>query len=134
VRPPERVARILELSQNDLALCVTRIRLANSHPIGLQTSYLVLPEGETITREELESAGSLYTVLKVKFNLIPTEANETVEATLASTEEANLLETAPGGPLLLTSRTMWSQGRRPIEYVKILYRGDRYQYTARLMV
>lgn len=134
VRPPERVARNLEVEPDAFVECIVRIRLANNRPIGLQTSYLSLPEGESITREELEASGSLYTILKTRFNLSPTEAEETVEATLASAEEAALLETAMGSPLLLTSRVMWAQNRRPIEYVKILYRGDRYRYVARLTV
>jgi GntR family transcriptional regulator len=134
VRPPERIAKILELPPKSLTLCLVRIRLSNNRPLGLQTSFVVLPEGENITSDELVSSGSLYTILKTKFNIIPTEAEETVEATLASIEEAKLLETAPGSPLLLTSRTMWSQNRHPIEHVKILYRGDRYRYIARLTV
>ena len=132
IRPPERIARILELSESSQSLCIVRIRLSNGNPIGLQTSYVVLPDGESIAREELEEAGSLYEILKRKFNIFPTEAEETVEATLASVEEAYLLGTTQGSPLLLTSRTTWSQNRHPIEYVKILYRGDRYRYVARL--
>jgi GntR family transcriptional regulator len=131
-RPPERIARILELPAQAEALCVVRIRYSNEHPMGLQTCYVVLPDGGTITRVELEKTGSLYEILKTKFNIFPTEAEETVEATMASTEEAILLDTSPGSPLLLTSRTTWSQNRHPIEYVKILYRGDRYRYSARL--
>ena len=132
VRPTERIARILELADGEEALCITRIRLSNDHPMGLQTSYVVLPEGGSITTVELEEAGSLYELLRAKFNLFPSEAEETVEATLASTEEAELLSTSPGSPLLLSSRITWSQNRHPIEYVKILYRGDRYRYVARL--
>jgi GntR family transcriptional regulator len=128
----ERVAKNLELQEGAEALTIVRIRLANGNPIGLQTSHLALSQDETITCEELERAGSLYELLQTKFNLIPSEAEESVEATLASSEEAVMLETAEGSPLLLTSRIMWSQNRRPIEYVKILYRGDRYRYVARL--
>jgi GntR family transcriptional regulator len=128
----ERVAKNLELPEGSQALTIVRIRLANGRPIGLQTSHLALAEDETIACDELEKAGSLYELLQVKFNLIPAEAEESVEATLASSEEARMLETAEGSPLLLTSRILWSQNRRPIEYVKILYRGDRYRYVARL--
>ena len=118
-KPTERIAKNLELPQGAEPLTIVRIRLANGKPIGLQTSHLALAEDETIACEELESAGSLYGLLQTKFNLIPTEAEETVEATLASSDEAVMLETAEGSPLLLTSRILWSQNRRPIEYVKI---------------
>lgn len=131
-KTPERIAKNLELPESAEALTIVRIRLANGKPIGLQTSHLALSEDETITCDELVSAGSLYVLLQTKFNLIPTEAEETLEATLASSEEAAMLETPEGSPLLLTSRILWSQNRRPIEYAKILYRGDRYRYVARL--
>lgn len=131
-RPPERIAKSLELPDGAEVLTIVRIRFGNGKPIGLQTSHLALPEGETITCDELVNAGSLYALLQTKFNLIPSEAEETLEATLASSEEAALLETPEGSPLLLTSRILWSQNRRPIEFVKILYRGDRYRYVARL--
>jgi GntR family transcriptional regulator len=133
VKPPVKVLQALELPLETESLFRTeRIRLADGKSIGLQTSYLSLPNGEDISREELEHIGSLYTILLEKFNLIPTEAEETIESTLASPEEAALLETAEGSPLLLSARTLWDQNRRPLEYVKILYRGDRYRYVARL--
>jgi GntR family transcriptional regulator len=134
VIPSERVARILEVNPGDPVLRLRRIRLANNKPMALEDSHVVLPPGELITQEELEKTGSLYMILKARFNLIPTEAEETVEATLASTEEAAMLETDAGSPLLLTSRILWSQNRRPVEFVKILYRGDRYRYVAHLVV
>jgi GntR family transcriptional regulator len=100
--------------------------------MGVQTSYYLLPEGQTITREELEAYGSIYTMLQEKFHLIPTEADETLEVALATPREAALLQIEPGSPLLLSERTTWSQYRRVIEFVKILYRGDRYRYLAKL--
>ena len=100
--------------------------------MGLQTSYYILPEDQTITREELEEYGSTYKMLQEKFHLIPTEADETLEVALATPPEADLLQIEPGSPLLLSERTTYSQYRRVIEFVKILYRGDRYRYFAKL--
>jgi GntR family transcriptional regulator len=100
--------------------------------MGLQTSYTRLPEGGTVSREELEAQGSIYKLLQEKFHIIPTEADETLEVTLATPEEAALLQIRTGSPLLLSERTTYSQNRRPFEFVKILYRGDRYRYFAKL--
>jgi len=85
-----------------------------------------------ITREEVEKRGSIYDILQEKFSIYPAEADETLEVTLASAEEAALLEIPEGSPLLLNERTLWSQNRKAVEFVKILYRGDRYKYTVRL--
>lgn len=133
VRPPEKVRQRLELPEDcGEVLYIERLRLGDGVPMGLQTSYYVLPEGGTITREELEACGSVYRILQEKFHLIPTEADETLEVTLATPQEAALLQIPAGSPLLLSERTTYSQDRRVIEFVKILYRGDRYRYYARL--
>jgi GntR family transcriptional regulator len=68
--------------------------------MGVQTSFYLLPEGQTISREELEQYGSIYTMLQEKFHLIPTEADETLEVALATPREASLLQIKPGSPLL----------------------------------
>ncbi len=130
--PPENVLQRLELPQGSKVLCVSRIRLADDLPIGLQISYLALSEEQTITREDLEKSGSLYHILQEKFNILPTAADETLEVTLATPEEARLLQIKSGAPLLLNERLMYNQNRHPVEFVKILYRGDRYRYLIRL--
>jgi GntR family transcriptional regulator len=133
IQPPEKVRQHLELPEEcDQVLRIERLRLGDDVPMGLQTSYHNLPDGQTITRDELEKYGSLYRILQEKFHLIPTEADETLEVTLATPREASLLQIESGSPLLLSERTTYSQYRRVIEFVKILYRGDRYRYFAKL--
>lgn len=130
---PPTIGQLLDLDPGvKQVFKLERIRLADNKPMGLQTSYLVLNENQTIERQELEEIGSLYRILREKFNLIPTEADETLEVTVASHREASLLQVSEGSPLLLSERVLFSQYRRPIEFVKILYRGDRYKYYARL--
>lgn len=130
--PPESIARRLEIAPGKLVLQIERIRLGDDTPIGLQTSYVALLEGQEISQADLEQSGSLYRILEDKFNQIPTEADETLEITLATAEEAALLHVKPNAPLLLNERLTYNQNRRPIEFVKILYRGDRYRYITRL--
>ncbi len=130
--PSPKILQKLELPAGTEVLCIKRIRLGDQTPIGLQTSFLALDRSKEITREELESSGSLYRLLAEKFGIIPSEADETLEVALATPEEASLLTIEPGSPLLLNERVLFSQTRTPVEYVKILYRGDRYRYYVRL--
>jgi GntR family transcriptional regulator len=132
VVPPAKILQKLELTSNTPVFRIERIRLGNDIPIGLQVSYIALREDQTITREELQASGSLYKILQEKFNIIPSEADETLEVTLATPEEGALLEVPEGAPLLLNERVLFAQDRRPVEFVKILYRGDRYRYYVRL--
>lgn len=130
--PPLTILQKLELPSGTPVLRLERIRLGNDIPIGLQTSYLALAEGQTITVADLQEFGSLYRILQEKFLIIPSEADETLEVTVATPEEAALLQIKNGAPLLLSERVLFAQNRRPVEYVKILYRGDRYRYYVRL--
>jgi GntR family transcriptional regulator len=130
--PSDKIRQHLEITSDQKVLKIDRVRLGDGTPMGIQTSFLLLPEGQTLTQEEVESNGSIYSLMTEKFNLIPTEADETLEVVLATTHEAKLLGVSEGSPLLLTERITYSQNRRPFEFVKILYRGDRYKYFARL--
>lgn len=133
VEPPETVRRHLELPvECKQILRVERLRMGDDVPMGIQTSYLQLPEGESISEQDLEENQSIYRLLQEKFHLVPTEADETLEVTVATQREAELLGVAPGSPLLLSERTTYSQDRLAFEFVKILYRGDRYRYYAKL--
>ena len=130
--PAPNILQRLELPTGTEVLCIQRVRLGDQVPIGLQTSFIALSREQNITREEMETAGSLYRILQEKFGIIPTEADETLEVTLATPEEATLLQIEAGAPLLLNERLLFSQNRTPVEFVKILYRGDRYRYYVRL--
>lgn len=132
VVPPESILKRLELPPESSVLRIERIRLGNDVPIGLQTSYVVLADDQLIDEVDLKQYGSLYRILEEKLNIIPTEADETLEVTLATPEEAVLLQIKAGAPLLLNERLTYDQNRNPVEFVKILYRGDRYQYVIRL--
>lgn len=131
--PPADVLSSLELPADTQQIFrVERVRTGDDQPIGLQTSYLVLPPGQTISREELEQKGSLYAILQERFNINLHSADETLEVTIANPREAKLLEIPEGSPLLLSERVLWTNDHRAVEFVKILYRGDRYRYTVRL--
>ncbi|HUV15940.1 MAG TPA: GntR family transcriptional regulator [Pelolinea sp.] len=133
VKATGKIARQLGLIEGEKeVLRIKRLRYGDDSPIGLQDSYLCLPDEQTITRDEIEERGSIYAILQEKFGLYPTEADETLEVTLATPEEAELLQIPVGSPLLLNERTLWSQDRQAIEFVRILYRGDKYKYFVRL--
>jgi len=133
VKPDKKIKQQLEISDNETkVLRIKRLRYGDEEPMGLQDSFLALDSAPSITREEIEERGSIYIILQEKFGIYPTEADETLEVTLATSEEAELLNITKGSPLLLNERTLWSQDRKAIEFVRILYRGDRYKYFVHL--
>jgi len=133
VQPDAKIRKQLEIDDPEKqVLRIKRLRFGDDIPIGLQDSYLALEKDQTITREEMGEGGSIYAILQEKYGIFPTEADETLEVTLATKTEADLLQITEGSPLLLNERTLWSQDRKAIEFVRILYRGDRYKYLVRL--
>jgi len=133
IEPTDAIHTHLELPKDcHQVLRVERLRLGDGDPMGLQTAYYNLPEGITITQADVEMIGSIYTILEEKLHIIPTEADEVVEVAFATPYEASLLHVKANSPLLLSERTTYSQIRCVIEFVKILYRVDRYQYIAKL--
>jgi len=113
-------------------LKIERIRFGDGEPIGIHQAYLPMGEGQTLTAEEINSSGWEYTLLARKFNLIASSADETLEATSANEREASLLGIPNGSPLLLIERLTWSRLHRPMEFVKMLYRADRYKYSVHI--
>jgi GntR family transcriptional regulator len=60
------------------------------------------------------------------------QAEETIETALATPREAALLGTDTGLPMLLLSRHSLDEEAEPVEWVRSIYRGDRYKFLARL--
>ena len=62
----------------------------------------------------------------------PVQAEETIETALATPQEAALLGVDTGLPLLLLSQRSLDADGVPVEWVRSVYRGDRYKFVTRL--
>jgi len=75
---------------------------------------------------------SLYRSLRERYGIEIVIADEVVEASLAAAEESDLLGLPKGHPVFVFTRTSYIQSGQPVEYVKSVYRGDRYKLVNRL--
>jgi GntR family transcriptional regulator len=126
----EKIYRTLELPVGEDLIRIHRLRTADEEPMCLETSYLPRSYVPWLLEEDFES-GSLYLGLE-SHGIELVRAEEHLEATLVRETESELLTVPVGSPALLIERTTYTEGDRPIEYVKSLYRGDRYRFTAML--
>jgi GntR family transcriptional regulator len=99
--------------------------------MAIETTHLPLTRFRGLTGR-LESGGSLYQVLREQFDVELGHAEETIETALASPEEAELLGSDVGLPMLLLSRHSFDTDGKPVEWVRSIYRGDRYKFVATL--
>jgi GntR family transcriptional regulator len=142
----EPTSRLLEmgyiLADDDLAgrllirpgvrvLRIERLRLANGEPMAIETSHLSAKRFPGL-RRHLAKYNSLYTALGEEYDVHLAEAEETIETALATPREAAILGTDTGLPMLLLSRHSKDDNGEPIEWVRSVYRGDRYKFLARL--
>lgn len=110
---------------------VTRLRLADDSPMAVETSHL---DGERFPKLEvyLRNGASLYATLSDVFDVHLAEAVETIETVLCPPRVAEILETETGAPMLLLCRHSRDSDGRPVEFVRSLYRGDRYKFVTTL--
>jgi GntR family transcriptional regulator len=127
----EELAERLAIKPNSKVLRIERLRLADGEPMAIEASHLstkLFPD----LRRKLAKYGSLYTALGEAYGVHLGEAVETIETSMANPREAGLLGTDAGLPLLLLVRHSFDTEGRPVEWVRSVYRGDRYKFVARL--
>lgn len=127
----EEVAAMLDLGAGAEVHRIDRLRLADGEPMAIETLFLDATRFPDIDRRISDSA-SLYQLLRTEYGIELVGGEETIESALAAPDEAALLSTEVGSPLLLLSRRTWNSEGRPIEFVQSLYRGDRYRFATRL--
>jgi GntR family transcriptional regulator len=69
--------------------------------------------------------GSLYELMRGRFDEVPVRALERLEPALARADEAEALGIGPGAPVMLVERTAYSASGRPVERSHDVFRGDR---------
>lgn len=127
----EEAASVLRISKKDEVVSIRRIRYANSSPMALEWSRIPRHFCPDLV-DKFQPGESLYAALYEHYGIRMHVADEIVEAGLASDEVVKLLHADRKGPVFLFTRTSYLPSGEPIEFVKSVYRGDRYKIVNRL--
>ena len=130
VVPPARVAEAFHLADTEKVWYVLRLRTIDGAPVGLHDLYI--PPNIEFSPQTLASMSSYYELLRSHHRLEPEHAVETLTACNAGEREARLLDVEEGEALLIVERLTHAQSGQPIEYVRIAYRADQYEYQVKL--
>lgn len=125
----DETAAALGLDPGAYVVDVVRIRLADGAPISLE--HVRLPAERFPRLLDLPLGGSLYDLLAEHYDTEPGEAEERIEVARASADEASILATEPGAPLLSIHRTTRDADGVVFEYSHDLFRADRTTITVR---
>ncbi|MEH7121045.1 GntR family transcriptional regulator [Neobacillus vireti] len=118
----------LQLEPDEQVIYIQRKRYAGDRPLMLENNYYPFNRFSFLLDEPLE--GSLYHLLRVRYDIYPDQSGKTtIEIVLADEEQAQVLETSIGKPLFYMRTLIYDQDGLPVHVGKQYIIGDRYQFT-----
>jgi GntR family transcriptional regulator len=120
-----RIGRRLALPPTEEVFTIRRLRLADGAAMAIETLYLPRALMPGLRRDVLEGR-SFYDLLRGA-GIVIASGTETIEPTVTTPEEAAELDVPVHTPAFLFERVTRDEDGRPLEYVRSLYRGDRYR-------
>lgn len=118
------VAKYLNLPEGTTVFRITRVRAIKEKPISIHISYINTKYSQQLSYELLEKE-QLCVLLNKFYGLQRKKMTETLESTVATVEEARLLNIVSGHPLLLLRDVLYEEANIPYEYTKVIFRGDK---------
>jgi GntR family transcriptional regulator len=125
------VGRALNISPDARVTLIRRLRLADGEPMALETLHVPAARVPGLTRDMLENA-SFYDLLEREYGVVISHGTQSIEPTVTNEEESELLSVPLHSPAFLFERTSRTDEGETVEFVRSLYRGDRYRLVADL--
>jgi GntR family transcriptional regulator len=125
-----KLGQRLKVSPTAEVYAVRRLRLADAETMAIE--FLNVPRAllPNLTQDLLEGA-SFYTLLQQEGVTIVSGV-QTIEPTVTTEEEAEVLGVPLHAPAFLFERITESEGGEVVEFVRSVYRGDRYRLVTEL--
>lgn len=126
-----RLARRMRLSPGHPLRHIVRLRLVDDVPMAIER--ILIPDDLVpgLTPADVET-GSLYALLRVRYEVVAATAVQTTEPTVTDPDESELLTVPLHSPALFFERTTRDPNDKVVEYTRSIYRGDRYRITTHL--
>jgi len=132
IPPSAHITQFLRLKENEPAILVKRLRLADDQLMAIDNCYLPFNRYFAIMHENLEN-NSLYDLLAKKFDTVPLRSIRTIESVGCPPPEAELLDVKIGFPILYIVGTNYDQNNQPFEHSESYYRGDRFTFNVEIL-
>jgi len=123
----------LAVSPDARILRVKRLRLADSRPMAMETLHVHEALVPGLTRSDFEDH-SFYDLLAERYGIVIASGTQSIEPTVTNEEESEVLGVPLHSPAFLFERTTVSESGRIVEFVRSIYRGDRYRLVADLVL
>ena len=127
-----RLAHRMGVSPEARLFRVKRLRLADSTPMAMEILHVPEALVPGLTRADFEGR-SFYELLRERYGITVASGTQSIEPTVTSEEESEVLGVPLHTPAFLFERTTVSESGRIVEFVRSIYRGDRYRLVADLV-
>jgi GntR family transcriptional regulator len=126
-----KLGQRLRLSPVEEVWVITRLRLADDETMAIEWLHAPRRFLPDLKREDLAQR-SFYELLRERRGIVIASGVQTIEPTVTSPEEADLLGVPVHSPAFLFERTTEGEGGEVVEFVRSVYRGDRYRLVTEL--
>ena len=121
----------LRLSPADRVWAIRRLRLADAETMAIEVLHVPQRVAPGLTQRDLEGQ-SFYDLLAQRYDTVVVAGTQTIEPTVTNEEEAEVLGVPLHAPAFLFERTSTSERGEVVEFVRSIYRGDRYRLVTEL--
>jgi len=119
-----QITKALNLPCNVEVYVLKRIRYIKNEPFSIHISYIPVSLCPNLEVKDLEGV-QLCNILRNEYQFKIGRKVETLESTNATLEEAKMLSVKKLFPLLLLDSIVYTEDGLPIEFSKVLFRGDK---------
>jgi len=131
VQAGAHLGRLLNVSPSEPVVVFKRLRLADRETMAIETLHVRQSLIPGLTAEDLE-LHSFYELLDDRYGVIMAGGTQTIEPTVTNEEESAALGVPLHSPAFLFERTTRTAAGDVVEYVRSIYRGDRYRLVTEL--
>jgi GntR family transcriptional regulator len=125
------LGRLLKVSPSEPVVVITRLRLADRETMAIETLHVRESLIPGLTAADLEQQ-SFYELLETRYGVAIASGIQTIEPTVTNEEESSGLGVPLHSPAFLFERTTQTRTGVVVEYVRSIYRGDRYRLVTEL--
>jgi GntR family transcriptional regulator len=125
------LGRLLHASPSDPVVIISRLRLADRETMAIETLHVRSSLVPGLAHDDLERQ-SFYDILQERYGIEIVGGMQTIEPTVTNEEESEALEVPLHSPAFLFERTTRAADGGIVEYVRSIYRGDRYKLVTEL--
>jgi GntR family transcriptional regulator len=127
VDPDAVTAELLGVPAGGRVHVLQRLRTAKGEPIAIENIQLSAARFPDLLEHDL--AGSLWALLRSRYEVHPAKADARIVAVTLDKFEADALGARPGSPAIVLTRTVYDTEDAVVELARDVYRGDRTEFS-----